>query len=147
MSYVEQSMIGLSILGIALEGTPSAASQIAFILMGRHDYELKCGFHFQHFREAPTSDADLEKPEVLLLLERTKNYFRDYVQNIFNEAARQDQLEQANKRKELLKQLRNSNKPHEMGTVAEIAAKYGISKSEVRRRKADGTLHELKEQP
>jgi hypothetical protein len=33
-----------------------------------------------------------------------------------------------------------------MGTVAEIAAKYGISKSEVRRRKADGTLHQLKEQ-
>lgn len=33
--------------------------------------------------------------------------------------------------------------PHEMGTVAEIAAKYNISKSEVRRLKAAGQLHTL----
>lgn len=33
--------------------------------------------------------------------------------------------------------------PHEMGTVAEIATKYGISKTEVRRLKAAGQLHTL----
>jgi plasmid maintenance system antidote protein VapI len=35
------------------------------------------------------------------------------------------------------------SKVHEMGTVAEIAQKLGISKSEVRRRKANNTLCEL----
>lgn len=32
------------------------------------------------------------------------------------------------------------NQPHAAGTVAEIAAKYGLSKSEVRRMKREGTL-------
>jgi DNA invertase Pin-like site-specific DNA recombinase len=39
--------------------------------------------------------------------------------------------------------LRKTNQPHEMGTVSEIAIKYGISKSEVRRMKANGTLESL----
>lgn len=32
------------------------------------------------------------------------------------------------------------NQPHAAGTVAEIAAKYGLSKSEVRKMKREGTL-------
>jgi DNA-binding IclR family transcriptional regulator len=39
-----------------------------------------------------------------------------------------------------MQQFRDMNKVHEMGTVAEIAQKLDISKSEVRRRKANGTL-------
>jgi hypothetical protein len=35
------------------------------------------------------------------------------------------------------------NRPHEQGTVGEISARMGISKSEVRRRRAAGTLDEL----
>lgn len=42
-----------------------------------------------------------------------------------------------------LQHLQQQMAPHEMGTVAEIAERFGISKSEVRRRKAAGTLHEL----
>lgn len=116
---------------------------MAFILTGHYDYELKCALYFQHHRKAPSSDADLGDETVIVMLERLKNFIRSIVQGIFDAAARQDQMEQEENRKALLHRLRESNKPHEMGTVAEIAAKYGISKSEVRRRKADGTLHEL----
>lgn len=35
------------------------------------------------------------------------------------------------------------NKPAPEGTVKELAAKYGVSLSEIRRRKQEGTLHEL----
>jgi len=35
------------------------------------------------------------------------------------------------------------HKPSEFGTVAELMAKLGLSKSEVRRRKADGTIEQL----
>ena len=36
--------------------------------------------------------------------------------------------------------FRDMNKVHELGTITEIAQKLGISKSEVRRRKSEGTL-------
>lgn len=144
MSYASKVMIGMAVIGSALEAKPEAGSHMAFIVMGNHDHALKCAHFFQHFKRMPTNEEELEAPEVLVMLERTKNYFRSVIQQIFDEADRQDRLEQQAKQRELLEQLRDSNKPHEMGTVAEIAAKYGISKSEVRRRKADGTLHELK---
>lgn len=136
-------MVGMSVIGGALQTDPDAGTLMAFILLGKYDHELKCAHYFQHYGKEPANDAELEDPTVVVMLDRTKRFFRSIVQGIFDEAARQDQLEQEEKRKALLQQLRESNKPHEMGTVAEIAAKYGISKSEVRRRKAEGTLHEL----
>lgn len=39
-------------------------------------------------------------------------------------------------------ELKDRNKPHELGTVDQIAKRYNISKSEVRRHKAAGTLPE-----
>jgi DNA-binding IclR family transcriptional regulator len=49
-------------------------------------------------------------------------------------------VNQALKRHTTLNELRKSNQPHPAGTVAELAEKLGLSKSEVRRRKAAGLL-------
>jgi DNA invertase Pin-like site-specific DNA recombinase len=94
--------------------------------------------------QSPATEADLETPEVLAGLERIKNHFRGVVQEIFRTADEADRQADQARHQEMLNQMRKNQQPHEMGTVAEIAAKYGISKSEVRRRKADGTLEALK---
>lgn len=39
--------------------------------------------------------------------------------------------------------FKDMNKPAPEGTVKELAARYGVSLSEIRRRKQEGTLHEL----
>jgi hypothetical protein len=44
---------------------------------------------------------------------------------------------------EMLAQMRKTHQPHQLGTVNEIAQKYGISKSEVRRLKSEGKLEEF----
>lgn len=48
-----------------------------------------------------------------------------------------DERQKREKKKEAIKKVSDSNKPHEEGSVSEIAQKYGLSKSEVRRRKRD----------
>lgn len=123
-------MTGLAIIG------GININNVAFLLMGQYDIEIKCAFFYSYLRKNASSVEELEIPEVLEPLRRLKDMYRREVQDIFSEAAKQD-------RAELLAKLKNTNMPHEMGTVSEIAAKYNISKSEVRRRKADGTLHEL----
>lgn len=130
-NFITKAMLGLAIVG------ESSVQTATLVLTGHYDLELKCAFFFTFMKKSAQTEAELEIPEVLLPLERLKNLYRSDIQAIFDHAAKLD-------REALLKQLKDSNKPHEMGTVAEIAAKYGISKSEVRRRKTDGTLHELK---
>jgi hypothetical protein len=109
---------------------------IPFILTGRYDECLKCALFSVNYRRAPANVEELESAAVLMGLERIKDRFRKLVQEIFDLAAEQD-------RQELMASLRKTNQPHEMGTVAEIAAKYNISKSEVRRMKQAGTLESL----
>ena len=128
--FVKKAMVGLSVMG------GRSIESIALIVAGNYDLEIKCAFFQTYFHKSAESLEALEVKEVLGPLERLKDHYRRGIQEIFEEAAKQDKAE-------LLEQLKETNKPHEMGTVSEIAAKYGISKSEVRRRKADGSLHEL----
>lgn len=111
MSYIEKVMVGMSVIGGALQTDPDAGTLMAFILLGKYDHELKCAHYFQHYGKEPANDAELEDPTVVVMLDRTKRFFRSIVQGIFDEAARQDQLDQEEKRKDLLQQLRESNKP------------------------------------
>jgi len=129
-NFTTKTLVGFSIIG------KMNMSNVAFLLMGQYDLEMKCAFFYTHMKKPPTSLEDLEVPEVLETLERFKDMYRKDVQMIFAQAAKED-------KHQLLDSLKNTNKPHEMGTVTEIALKYNVSKSEVRRRKLEGTLAEL----
>jgi hypothetical protein len=138
--FISKAMTGLSILGQSFSVDADSAalekhlSLITFILMGEYDLVLKCGLYFSLLKKTAENEEDLEIPEVLVALERLKNMHRETIAAVFE--MEQDKVT-------LIAKLKETNKPHEMGTVSEIATKYGISKSEVRRRKAEGTLHEL----
>lgn len=130
-NFVAKAMSGLLIIG-----TPNSPESLANILIGVHDFQLKCALYYTLLKKEAQDTIELENPIVLNALERFKEMNREVVRAIFAEAELQDHAALAQK-------LRDSNKPHELGTVAEIATKYGISKSEVRRRKAEGTLNQL----
>jgi len=129
--FSKKAMIGLAAIG------SSSMENVAFILVGRYDLELKCAFYVSYMKKNAEKIEDIEIPEVLESLECLKNLYRRDIKAIFDQAAELDKVD-------LIARLKESNKPHEMGTVSEVAAKYGISKSEVRRRKLDGTLSLLK---
>lgn len=139
-----ESMIGLSMAGGLLFETEKFIEVLPFVLAGDFDEKLYNGLHLSLARD---EEFRSDNARVLLALENLKKHIRSFVQKIFELAAEEDRRDSRNeqlKRIEDLRQsLRESNRPHEMGTVAEIAQRYGISKSEVRRRKAEGTLHEL----
>jgi Fic family protein len=150
-NYYSKALQGLAVIGT------SDFEIVPFILLGHYDHVLKCAAWSTKNTTPPATEADLDTPEIVELVERIKQSFRKVVEDLFRGAAlddeqqaRQERRERQNKARQELVALQNSmkatNKPHEMGTVAEIAEKYGISKSEVRRRKAEGTLHELTEQ-
>jgi hypothetical protein len=111
---------------------------VSLIVVGHYDLPLKCALYQVGMKtgKAPDTVADLETPQVLFGLERIKDHYRVLIRKIFEQAEQQDH-------EALLATLRKTNQPHEMGTVSEIAIKYGISKSEVRRMKANGTLESL----
>lgn len=127
---VTKAMTGLSILGSL------NPQNVAFVLVGEYDEYLKHAFYFVTYKKAHVGDEPISDPLVLDQLEHVKDQLRRGIQQLFEEDARQSFAN-------LRAKLNETNKPHELGTVAEIAAKFNISKSEVRRRKADGTLSEL----
>lgn len=62
------------------------------------------------------------------------------------EEQRKERLQIDAARRQLREDLKKSHQPHVMGTVKEIAAKYNVSLSEVRRLKAEGRLEDLTRQ-
>lgn len=138
-NFLTKVMVGLAMVGESMNGfTESSMRAKVSVVTDQSDLELKCVFYWQTKKIEAETLEDLETPEVLQMLNRLKAMCRSDIKAIYEAADRQDKAD-------LVAKLKETNKPHEMGTVSEIATKYGISKSEVRRRKADGTLHELKE--
>lgn len=123
------------LLGLAVFGDRSAET-LARILVGTHDEDILCAMHFVRTNSVPEALAMVRNEQNLADLERFKDGLRQGIAEIFVAAKALDHVA-------LLEELRSHNQPHELGTVAEIAARFGISKSEVRRRKQDGTLNEL----
>ena len=111
----------------------------AMLLVGKFDHQIKAALYFsltRKTRKTPDDDAEMETEQVIRGVARLKDVARLNVTRWVEAAGAIDHAR-------LVEQLKKTNQPHEMGTVAEIAAKYSISKSEVRRRKADGTLDQL----
>lgn len=143
-SIVVPALTGLSAIGTAFGSFErKAIMSAASIIAGELDYELRCANVYQLTGHAVIEESELYSPEADVQLARIKTYFRNMIENALDRADQQLRQEQAEKFASLQAQLRNSNRPHAQGTVAEIAARLGISKSEVRRRKADGTLDQL----
>jgi hypothetical protein len=140
MSYAAKVMTGLAVI------SATEIETISLVVAGHYDEQIR--FALVNARRGATrfdepSAEELSDPMVSIGLDRIKNHHRAVIQEIFRMAERHDQQVAEAERQKLLDQMRANQKPHEMGTVAEIAAKYNISKSEVRRMKQAGTLETL----
>ena len=133
VNFYARAMLGLAVFG---DRTPDT---IARILVGAHDEDILCAMHFVRTRSVPEALAMVRNEHNLADLERFKKGLRMGIAEIFMAAKALDHAA-------MLEELRTHSQPHEMGTVAEIAKRLGISKSEVRRRKQHGTLNSLLQQ-
>lgn len=139
----------MSLLKQTLEALATLGDHKTFpdILLNRFDHQLALVCHFVEMKKVAESEHDLQTPEIQALVQQYKDNLRVLLQRAVDELAHEhDRISKADTariRRELLKAVHDSNKPHHLGTVAELAAKYGVSKSEIRRRKRDGTLNEL----
>jgi hypothetical protein len=132
---------GMCLIGSFVSEPEKNISAMPFLLAGDMDDQIYRGFYLTEYgTNKPYQPND---PKITLHVERLKSLVRGFVQGVFDAAAREDERERMAKMENLRAELAQSNKPHVLGTVAEIAAKFNISKSEVRRRKAEGTLEEL----
>ncbi len=113
-------------------------NHLPFILDGTHEVPIKSAFYFIATGRMPMIKSDLEEEKVCQTYDAFLNTLRSVIERIFTAAA-------AEQRREILAELRTHNLPHPEGTVAELAVKYDVSKSEIRRQKAAGTLAEFLE--
>jgi hypothetical protein len=148
-SFMTETFIGMALLGEMLGPTADRAGDaMVAILTDRNQREIMAMCFYQSHRRVPNEGEDfMVDPVAVDAYERLKNFTRGVVQNIFDEAERQDRAEALQQQRQAMEtlqiRLRTSNAPHPEGTVAELAARFNVSKSEIRRRKADGTLNEL----
>ena len=132
MNIIHKTMGGLAAFSDIMRGDKAA---IASLLCGNIDDCMRCAIFFTMTEELPAT-LDFENAVVDEKLKSLKEDVRLAVASSASTII-------ANERERILAEVSESSKPHPMGTVAELAAKFGVSKSEIRRRKADGTLHEL----
>lgn len=134
-------LLGLLIISDSVDlKNPSVA---ALTLLGTHDDVLLQAFFWSAHGKAAVGDEYKTDSLANYGLNNLKEMIRDTVRHVFEMSAAEEELSQAADLQDVRRKLSNTNRPHELGTVAEIAKALGISKSEVRRRKADGTLEEL----
>lgn len=100
-------------------------------------------FFTQKFRRIETrEDAD----EAMSLCNIMRERLRNEIRQVFSEIARQERYRETDRLQKAFDKLVTDQKaghqPHTQGTVAELAKKLGVSKSEIRRMKVDGSLDE-----
>lgn len=116
---------------------------IPFVLAGDFDNELLQTFYYTAHHKVAAGDEYKTDERSLYALRNLKDIIRHQLDTFFRQLEQEEKDARRMDVDRIRNELRNSSRQHEMGTVDEIAKKYGISKSEVRRRKAAGTLHEL----
>lgn len=143
MSLVSKVMSGMGIIGSIM--TPAATEAefenkvqlMSHTLGGLHDELILCALFANITKNVPT-DLDEVKAngDAAYGLERLKDMIRSDFKKIIEKGIAED-------KNNLLMKMKDTNKPHPMGTINEIAAKLNISKSEVRRLKSNGTLDSM----
>ena len=88
----------------------------AMLLVGNFDHQIKAALYFSLTRKTPDDDAEMETEQVIRGVARLKDVARLNVTRWVEAAGAIDHAR-------LVEQLKKTNQPHEMGTVAEIAAK------------------------
>jgi len=123
--------IGMMVLGM-LTDTDDPQVQgaaIAKMLTGAHDESLIAAF--EHVED---SDAALQT------LVELKDSYRKALQTAIDEAWKDKDTQGKVSAEEAVDKFMGNNEPHILGTVTELAEKYGISKSNIRRLKREGQL-------
>lgn len=117
---------------------------IPMVLTGYFDDQLLYSFFWVSHHKYPTSPEEYKTDERSnYALNSLKEIIRNKLEHFLWQLEREEELKKQANLEQIRSELRKSSKPHDMGTVAEIAQKYNISKSEVRRRKVEGSLYEL----
>jgi hypothetical protein len=132
--------IGMSLIGCAASYLSEDIKQWPFILMGNHDRVIKIALYYHVHQVLPTKDEDLEHEKVLLSLENLKAMVRLAINKALQEEERRLIAQKKMDHENIVREIQSHSAPSSFGTVSEISAKYHISKSEVRRMKAEGTL-------
>lgn len=134
---VEAQQVESMVLSQDFEAYYSLVKDDAYIagLLG-YAYKL---LHFGYATDA----KQLETSEVIATYNQLRGRIIDELRKTAREVTIKHRAE-ATKASELIKsKFRDMHKPSVHGTVAEIAERYGISKSAVRKMRADGTLDQL----
>lgn len=139
----ELVMLGLSVLQACLSGN---VQEMANTLTGMNDDCLLAAM-LSTARSRASSPEEaakltLESYEVSYPLTRLKDMIRDAFRAAIAKGSAAEEAHRKAAHEALLAELKMRNRPSAMGTVAELAAKYGVSKSEIRRHKAAGTLEQ-----
>jgi DNA invertase Pin-like site-specific DNA recombinase len=143
MSLASTVMHGMSIVGslfMPAKNEEELGDKIQLMtntLVGLYDEAILCAMFSNITKELPSEIAQATANiHAQASLTRLKDLIRNDIQKVMEQGAAED-------RQNLVLKLKETNKPHPMGTVNEIAAKLNISKSEVRRLKANGTLDSM----
>lgn len=143
-SPISNVMLGMDVLATAMNISDKRSAEIAsFTLTGKFDKELLSFIYWREHGKAPENEAQFQQPKYLEILERMKAFVRFQIQGILDEASHLDRQQQAEAFKQMVADMRDSSKPHPMGTVAQLAQRLNVSKSEIRRRRTDGTLNQF----
>lgn len=131
------------ILGNAAVIDSKQAAEIAtFILLGHYDRELSYFLNWRKTGQYGTSEVEVIK-NAAEELERVKGYIRFQINGIIRDAEHADQVNRERAFKSMIADMKDSSKPHPLGTVAQLATRFNISKSEVRRMRTAGTLDQF----
>ncbi len=134
MNYAHKSLEGNLILHDLFRPSTTTGRTIGEVLTGKHDDAIRCAAFLARHQRVATSDAELALPEVAEGLDQIKSACRQAFQDSIDEA---DRILRERER-QAFQTARHA--PSETGTTAEIAARLGISKAEVRKRRAAGVL-------
>lgn len=126
-------------------------NNIASFVTDIHDTELRCSIFLFQYKTHPEFHEQINTPEMDDLLEQLKLKIKNLVGVALNIDTRREERHQylADKQKkaqqayDTKKSFEAMHKPAPEGTVDEIAKRFNVSKSEVRRLKREGKLSEL----
>ncbi len=142
-------MTGMSLVGRVFND-PIVATQV---LTGQLELEIKYSFYYMEKKELPFSEVleDINTPEVSTRYNKLLDLIRSELSHALRMVEiknnmlerKQKHIDEVNRKRDIEKRLKELSAPHPLGTVKEICEKYNISKSLVRKMKADGTLEDF----
>lgn len=132
---------GMYILGSSANVVDEESAMLApMVLMGKYDKELKYFLYWRETKTCPQTEEQAGTPVILEMLERAKGYIRWRLQSLIDREQDQYHREREQNFKNMVSEMRDSSKPHPFGTVAQLATRFNVSKSEVRRMRTAGIL-------